>query len=152
MTMPRLPTRLAFTVGIVCAALTTVSEVHADHFVIVPNQVTGGAPPVPYGPGFDRGVVIGRQDGCKSIVNCAPGNFQNRPAHRRYYDNYFDVPVPRYSGQRGYGGNNAIGGASRLGADDSHQGWCASRYRSYRASDNSFQPLSGTRKPCISPF
>jgi len=148
MTMPRLPTRLAIATGIICAALATASDVRADRFVIVPTPNT--APPTPYGSGFDSGVVINRQDGCKSVVNCAPGNFQNRPAHRRYYDNYFDVPTPRYSGQRTYGGNSS--GASRLGAADNHADWCIARYRSYRASDNSFQPLSGARKTCISPF
>ena len=32
-----------------------------------------------------------------------------------------------------------------------HIEWCASRYRSYRASDNSYQPYSGGRRPCVSP-
>lgn len=150
MTMPRLPSRLAIAAGIICAALATASDVRADRLVIVPTPNT--APPTPYGPGFDTGVVTNRQDGCKSVVNCAQGNFQNRPAHRRYYDNYFDVPTPRYSGQRSYGGNSGVGGTSRLEAADNHQDWCAARYRSYRASDNSFQPLNGARKACISPF
>ncbi|MCD2183596.1 BA14K family protein [Rhizobium sp. GN54] len=29
------------------------------------------------------------------------------------------------------------------------QQWCANRYRSYRGSDNSYQPLSGPRRPCL---
>ncbi|PSJ57594.1 BA14K family protein [Mesorhizobium soli] len=32
-----------------------------------------------------------------------------------------------------------------------HVAWCAAHYQSYRASDNSFQPLYGPRRPCISP-
>ena len=32
-----------------------------------------------------------------------------------------------------------------------HLDWCYSRYRSYRASDNSFQPNYGPRRQCISP-
>lgn len=32
-----------------------------------------------------------------------------------------------------------------------HIEWCASRYRSYRASDNSYQPYRGGRRPCVSP-
>ena len=30
----------------------------------------------------------------------------------------------------------------------SHAQWCYSRYRSYRAWDNTYQPLSGPRRPC----
>ena len=33
-----------------------------------------------------------------------------------------------------------------------HHDWCAERYKSYRADDNSFQPLSGPRRPCRSPY
>jgi hypothetical protein len=30
--------------------------------------------------------------------------------------------------------------------------WCAERYRSYRASDNTYQPYSGARRRCEQPF
>jgi len=30
--------------------------------------------------------------------------------------------------------------------------WCDNRYRSYRASDNSFQPYNGPRRQCRSPY
>ncbi len=30
----------------------------------------------------------------------------------------------------------------------SHAAWCASRYRTYRASDNTFQPYNGPRRQC----
>ncbi|TKT80082.1 BA14K family protein [Aquamicrobium sp. LC103] len=33
-----------------------------------------------------------------------------------------------------------------------HYSWCASRYRSYRAYDNTFQPYYGPRRQCVSPF
>lgn len=33
-----------------------------------------------------------------------------------------------------------------------HVGWCESTYRSYRASDNTFQPYHGPRKQCRSPY
>ncbi|NLS05473.1 BA14K family protein [Rhizobium sp. P32RR-XVIII] len=35
---------------------------------------------------------------------------------------------------------------------NSHTSWCYSRYRSYRAWDNTFQPYYGPRRQCISPF
>lgn len=33
-----------------------------------------------------------------------------------------------------------------------HVRWCYDRYRSYRASDNTFQPYNGPRRACISPY
>ncbi|MER9299783.1 BA14K family protein [Mesorhizobium sp. M0621] len=33
-----------------------------------------------------------------------------------------------------------------------HLAWCASRYRSYRADDNSYMSYSGQQRPCISPY
>ncbi len=34
----------------------------------------------------------------------------------------------------------------------SHVRWCANRYRSYRAYDNTFQPYNGPRRQCRSPY
>ncbi|WP_144862310.1 BA14K family protein [Mesorhizobium sp. J18] len=47
---------------------------------------------------------------------------------------------PRYPAYRSYGYSR------------SHVDWCYSRYRSYRASDNSFQPYHGPRRECRSPY
>ncbi|MBS7540141.1 BA14K family protein [Ancylobacter lacus] len=33
-----------------------------------------------------------------------------------------------------------------------HVAWCQSQYRSYRASDNTFQPYNGPRQQCVSPY
>ena len=33
-----------------------------------------------------------------------------------------------------------------------HVDWCYDRYRSYRESDNTFQPYNGPRRECISPY
>lgn len=41
----------------------------------------------------------------------------------------------------------------RYGDDwSAHVGWCYDRWRSYRESDNSYQPLHGPRRECLSPF
>ncbi len=34
----------------------------------------------------------------------------------------------------------------------SHVAWCSDRYRSYRASDDTFQPYNGPRQRCNSPY
>lgn len=36
--------------------------------------------------------------------------------------------------------------------DEQHLDWCYSRYRSYRARDNTYQPYSGRRRQCNSPY
>ncbi|WEX11400.1 BA14K family protein [Chelativorans sp. AA-79] len=38
------------------------------------------------------------------------------------------------------------------GLPAAHVNWCHAKYRSYRASDNSFQPYHGPRRACISPY
>ena len=47
----------------------------------------------------------------------------------------YAAPAPVY---RGYGPR--------------HHDWCYARYRSYRASDGTFQPYHGPRKRCNSPY
>ena len=41
---------------------------------------------------------------------------------------------------------------NRVYRGDAHVQWCYDRYRSYRASDNTFQPYNGPRQQCISPY
>lgn len=33
-----------------------------------------------------------------------------------------------------------------------HVNWCTSRWKSYRVSDNSYQPYDGPRQACVSPY
>lgn len=33
-----------------------------------------------------------------------------------------------------------------------HVGWCASRFKTYNSYDNTYQPYSGPRKQCWSPY
>ncbi|WP_075292955.1 BA14K family protein [Pararhizobium arenae] len=37
------------------------------------------------------------------------------------------------------------------GAENLRLAWCSARYRSYRADDNTYQPYSGPRRPCVPP-
>lgn len=53
-----------------------------------------------------------------------------------YYTPYYYAPRPRY----------------RVHLTRAHIRWCESHYRSYRVFDNTFQPLHGPRRQCISPF
>jgi hypothetical protein len=38
------------------------------------------------------------------------------------------------------------------GVSARHVAWCEDNYRSYRRSDNSFQPYNGPRRECVSPY
>lgn len=72
-----------------------------------------------------------------------------RPGYR-YYDGYW-FPLAAF------GIGTIIGGAiandrTYVGGGVSHVNWCANRYRSYRAYDNTFQPYNGPRRQCISPY
>ena len=35
---------------------------------------------------------------------------------------------------------------------NAHVRWCYDRWRSYRASDNTYQPYNGPRRRCVSPY
>ncbi|QPC86996.1 BA14K family protein [Mesorhizobium sp. NBSH29] len=37
-------------------------------------------------------------------------------------------------------------------AGNAHVQWCYNKYRSYRASDNTYQPYNGPRQQCYSPY
>lgn len=48
--------------------------------------------------------------------------------------------------------NNRVPVQSGNGINPRHYEWCYDKYRSYRASDNTFQPYHGPRKQCYSPY
>ena len=60
---------------------------------------------------------------------------------RRYYRRW--RPAPRYYAPRP---------RYRAALPRAHYNWCFNRYRSYRASDNTFQPYNGPRRRCRSPY
>ncbi|MDQ0323572.1 hypothetical protein QO002_005778 [Pararhizobium capsulatum DSM 1112] len=50
------------------------------------------------------------------------------------------------------GETESVGPTSNFQPNTAVAKWCADRYRSYRASDNTFQPYSGARRQCEPPF
>jgi hypothetical protein len=72
-----------------------------------------------------------------------------RPGYRRHGDFWFPAAA--------FITGAIIGGAlsspqRRVYAGNAHVQWCYDRYRSYRASDNTFQPYNGPRRQCNSPY
>lgn len=80
---------------------------------------------------------------------------RHRPGHRHHYRSgpsfsFHFGPPPRYHAPPPRYRHAPPRHAYRLPA--SHVRWCHNRYRSYRASDNTFQPYHGPRRQCRSPY
>jgi hypothetical protein len=78
-----------------------------------------------------------------------------RHHHRRHYRggpgiHFHFGPVPRHYSPAPRYYRPAPRHAHRLPAY--HVRWCQNRYRSYRVSDNTFQPYRGPRRACRSPY
>lgn len=70
-----------------------------------------------------------------------------RPGYR--YHNGYWFPLAAFAA------GAIIGGAIQQGQPsygNSHTSWCANRWRSYRAYDNTYQPYNGPRAQCVSPY
>lgn len=61
------------------------------------------------------------------------------------YNNYYDSGPGYYD----YGPAYYTPAYTQPGG---HVQWCYNRYRSYRSSDNTFQPNNGPRRQCVSPY
>lgn len=64
------------------------------------------------------------------------------PYYGGYYSPYYARPY--------YARPTYVVPAYRGGS--AHVRWCYNRYRSYRASDNTYQPYNGPRRQCYSPY
>lgn len=73
------------------------------------------------------------------------GTRDRRPGYRRHSDGFW-YPLAAF------GAGAVIGGAVRSDRmDRRHVRWCSERYRSYRASDNTYRIGNGPRRKCVSP-
>jgi hypothetical protein len=71
-----------------------------------------------------------------------------RPGYRHHNGYWF--PLAAFGAGAIIGGAIANDGGYTGGG--SHVNWCANRYRSYRAYDNTYQPYGGPRRQCVSPY
>lgn len=79
------------------------------------------------------------------IVKRVPRHYHS---HRRYYPGPFIGGVVLGT----IIANQTPRVVYRHGVSNAHLSYCYSRYRSYRAWDNSFQPYHGPRRACRSPY
>ena len=69
-----------------------------------------------------------------------------RPGYRRYGDYWF--PLAAFATGALITGAIVNNQYRRVYRGDAHVEWCYSRYRSYRAYDNTYQPYYGPRQQC----
>ena len=80
------------------------------------------------------------------------GRYEGRRHYRQYRHRNGDAWLPL--GMFGMGAivGGAIANDRAYSGGGSHVNWCANRYRSYRAYDNTYQPYGGPRRQCYSPY
>lgn len=76
------------------------------------------------------------------------GYRNSRPGYRRHNDGWW-YPMAAFALGAAIVGSTA---PSQPAVNRSHVNWCANKYRSYRAYDNSYQPYQGPRAQCYSPY
>ena len=97
--------------------------------------------------GFNRD--FSRHDG-GAYWNGHRGYRHYRHGYRRHGDYWF--PLAAFATGALITGAIVNSENNRVYRGNSHVQWCYDRYRSYRASDNTFQPNSGPRRQCVSPY
>ncbi|MDM9623727.1 BA14K family protein [Rhizobium sp. S96] len=109
-----------------------------------------------YRPGYYPGYRPGYYPGYRPAYRPGwYGGYQGYPYYRsgyRYYNGYW-FPLAAFGAGAVIGG--AIASEPRYAAPPAgsgHVDWCYGRYRSYRAYDNTYQPNSGPRRQCVSPY
>lgn len=95
--------------------------------------------------------------GNERYFNGHRGSRHQRPGWRRHNDAWF--PPAAFIAGAIIGGiiSNEMARPQpvyrgRVSLSEGHIRWCYNQYRSYRASDNTFQPYNGPRRECRSPY
>jgi len=86
--------------------------------------------------------------GDRAFYNGHRGYRHHRPGYRQHNGWWF--PPAAFIAGAIIGGGMANQQPHRLSA--AHVRWCQERWRSYRVSDNSYQPFNGPRRACVSPY
>ena len=84
-------------------------------------------------------------------LNWCAGHYRSFDAATNSYRAYSGQMKTCMSPFAASSGTVATTGAVSNGADSAAAAWCAARYQSYRAEDNSYQPYDGPRRACVPP-
>lgn len=124
----------------VALAFTSIAPAQAATFAGVPVPEASAVEKVQYR--YDR-----RQRHAERHWHGRRGSRERRAGYRRHSDGWW-YPLTAF----GLGAAVGSAIANNRDAGGSHVSWCANRYRSYRAYDNTFQPNYGPRKGCVTPY
>ncbi|QLL66282.1 BA14K family protein [Sinorhizobium mexicanum] len=109
------------------------------------------------GPKHARG--YGRYGGPRYSAGPRYGYYNGYRGYRSYRHGYHRHNDGWWYPLAAFGTGLIIGGAiaspprpAYSNSNSAHVDWCYSRYRSYSAYDNTFQPYYGPRQQCISPY
>jgi hypothetical protein len=98
----------------------------------------------------DRRVRREWRDGRRGWHHGHRGYREYRRGYRRHSDGWW-YPLAAFGAGAVIGG--AVASPPRAYAGSSaHVQWCSQRYRTYRASDNTYVPSAGVRAQCNSPY
>lgn len=81
--------------------------------------------------------------------------YRGHRGYRRYREGYREYNgwwFPAAAFVAGALITGALNDQPRYGGGNAHVRWCYDRYRSYRVSDNTWQPYQGPRRQCYSPY
>ncbi|WP_394801906.1 BA14K family protein [Rhizobium halophilum] len=79
------------------------------------------------------------------------GYREHRRGYRRHNDGWW-YPLAAFGAGALIGGAASSNQPRAAGINPKHYEWCANRYRTYRASDNTYVPRVGIRAECTSPY
>ncbi|MBA1140414.1 BA14K family protein [Mesorhizobium neociceri] len=146
---------LATTLSVSFAAAAIVPADAAQMFVPQAPSAPSNVQAVDYQPWMrhrnfnrNRDFRVSRNDGM--YWNGHRGYREYRRGYRRHGDYWF--PLAAFATGALITGAIVNSENNRVYRGDSHVQWCYDRYRSYRASDNTFQPYNGPRQQCYSPY
>jgi hypothetical protein len=134
-----------YAVGILMA-LTSITPVGAAPFPVrAMSEVSQGSQGTPA-----EQVQYRRDRDKRGYYHGHRGYRDRRPGYRRYSDGYW-YPLAAFGAGAIIGGAMANQNQPRM-SSSRHVQWCADRYRSYRASDDTYVQKAGVRAICNSPY
>ncbi len=147
---------MAFSVGIAGIVPANAAPIAAPR-IAADSGVTNIQQP-DIGPRFRRDYRR-RDDGVRPGTYYRDGYYRGHRGYRhrrpgyRYHDGFW-FPAGAFIAGAVIGSaiHNPPRRYYRQGGGSAHVSWCYDRYRSYRSSDNTFQPYNGPRQQCYSPY
>ena len=106
---------------------------------------------------FNRNFGNRNFNGNRSFARNGDGYWNGHRGYREYHRGYrrhgdYWFPLAAFATGALITGAIVNSENNRVYAGNSHVQWCYDHYRSYRASDNTFQPNYGPRQECRSPY